>query len=172
TTGSTPLSASGGMRHDHRPRRLGRVRATVPQRTTAARPHRRPRVPARHRRAPRQRRTTTRLRPAHPRTPTDARTTQRPRHLGTHRPARSHRMSTTTTDGLRPGIDETEYHADPALSQSGAKLLLESPARYRWQRDAGEQRRDVFDFGHAAHGKVLGEGRELVIIDADDWRSK
>lgn len=81
-------------------------------------------------------------------------------------------MSTTTTDGLRPGIDETEYHADPALSQSGAKLLLESPARYRWQRDAGEQKRDVFDFGHAAHGKVLGEGRELVIIDADDWRSK
>ena len=31
--------------------------------------------------------------------------------------------------GLYPGIPEAEYFADDALSQSGAKLILDTPAR-------------------------------------------
>lgn len=84
-------------------------------------------------------------------------------------------MSATTTTrapGLYDDIPEPEYHADEALSQSGAKLLLDAPARYRHRMDEGPQHRDVFNFGHAAHAKILGVGLDLVVIDADDWRSK
>lgn len=76
-----------------------------------------------------------------------------------------------TREGLLPGIPEADYHSDPALSQSGAKLLLRSPALYRYRRDNPE-RRDSFDFGHAAHAKVLGVGLEVVVVNADDWRTK
>lgn len=73
--------------------------------------------------------------------------------------------------GLYPDVPEADYHADEALSQTGAKWLLDCPARYRHRKDNPEHR-DAFDFGHAAHAKVLGVGAELVVIDADDWRSK
>lgn len=73
-------------------------------------------------------------------------------------------------------IPENEYHADPvaggSLSCSEAQLLLESPARYRYRKLAGEEHRDTFDFGHAVHGLVLGVGREVVVVDAADWRTK
>jgi hypothetical protein len=72
------------------------------------------------------------------------------------------------------------YHADPvpaehggSLSSSGAKLLLppSCPAIYQWSR-THPTFSDAFDFGHAAHAKVLGAGAEIVAVDADDWRSK
>ena len=74
--------------------------------------------------------------------------------------------------GLVYDVPEAQYHADPALSQSGAKLLLDCPAKYRHRMDTGPQVKDEFDFGHAAHAKVLGVGLDVVVIDADDWRTK
>jgi hypothetical protein len=76
-----------------------------------------------------------------------------------------------------PGIYEMtseEYHAHPALSCSGARRLLppSCPALFKWERDNGTAPKRVFDFGHAAHRMVLGEGNKLVIVDADDWRTK
>lgn len=78
-----------------------------------------------------------------------------------------------------PGIydvPEAEYHADPvdggSLSSSEAKLLLDSPARFRWRRDHGEEHRDTFDFGHAAHGLVLGVGRQVEVFEYDNWLTK
>jgi hypothetical protein len=71
-----------------------------------------------------------------------------------------------------------EYHADPvpggSLSSSGARLLLppNCPAKFRHDQDHGQQHKAVFDFGQAAHLMVLGEGPEIVIVDADDWRTK
>jgi hypothetical protein len=75
--------------------------------------------------------------------------------------------------GIHKQLDEATYHAHPALSASGAKLLLppSCPALYKWQRDHPVHR-DVFDFGTAAHTKVLGIGPEFAIINADDWRGK
>ena len=35
--------------------------------------------------------------------------------------------------GIHADVEEIAYHADPAFSQSQAKVLLESPARYRWR---------------------------------------
>lgn len=61
-------------------------------------------------------------------------------------------------------VAEGEYHADPALSRSGAKLILRSPKHFR---EAPRRVKRAFDFGHAAHKEILGEGAEVVEIPAD-----
>jgi PDDEXK-like domain of unknown function (DUF3799) len=80
-----------------------------------------------------------------------------------------------------PGIynlDDDVYHGDPledgSLSSTGARKLLppSTPAHYRWWADHGEEHRAVFDFGQAAHAKVLGVGRETVVVDAKAWTTK
>lgn len=84
----------------------------------------------------------------------------------------------TRPDGLHPDVPEVEYHADPALSQSGAKLLLppSTPKHYEWARKHPKTT-TAFDHGHAAHKKVLGVGAEIVVpTDKDgvayvEWRS-
>ena len=81
---------------------------------------------------------------------------------------------------MEPGVypmTHAEYLADPvpggSLSSSGARMLLppSCPALYRYRQDHPEHK-DVFDFGTAAHGEVLGTGPEIAIIDAPDWRTK
>jgi hypothetical protein len=76
--------------------------------------------------------------------------------------------------GVYDGIPPEQYHANPALSASGAKLLLppSCPALYKWQRDHPPESKPVFDFGHAAHGAVLGCGDPVTIVEADNWRTK
>lgn len=80
--------------------------------------------------------------------------------------------------GYPPGvysIPEDDYFADPALSCSGAKLLLppSCPELFKWRQDhPGSGHKDVFDFGSAAHKMVLGAGPELDIIQADNWQTK
>jgi hypothetical protein len=75
-------------------------------------------------------------------------------------------------------VDADTYHADPvaggSLSSSGARKLLppHCPARYRWERDNPPPPRPHFDIGHAAHRLVLGDGPDIVVIDAEDWRTK
>jgi hypothetical protein len=88
-----------------------------------------------------------------------------------------------TTVITQPGVYDLPadvYHADPvppelggSLSSSGAKLLLppSCPAIFDWAR-THPTHSDAFDFGHAAHAKVLGAGGEIVAVDADDWRTK
>lgn len=73
---------------------------------------------------------------------------------------------------LHDDINEQDYHADrDSLSVSGAKILIKSPAKFRWQQD-NPVHKDAFDFGHAAHAKVLGVGAEVVAIDVDSKRGK
>lgn len=73
-------------------------------------------------------------------------------------------------------IPSAEYHGDTtSLSHSGAKLLLppSTPAHYKYRIDhPPEPTKRAFDFGHAAHRFVLGEGEDIVPVDADDWRTK
>lgn len=68
------------------------------------------------------------------------------------------------------------YHADPveggSLSSSGARRILECPARFRYEQDHPRVATKAFDLGHAAHAMVLGVGPELVVVDAADWRTK
>lgn len=69
--------------------------------------------------------------------------------------------------GFHSGVPEADYHADrESLSVSGAKVLLKAPALFRWQQD-NPVHKDVFDFGSAAHERVLGIGPELVVFEYD-----
>lgn len=90
----------------------------------------------------------------------------------------------------RLGITEVDYHSDklpfedrrPSLSNSIAKVLLDkSPAhahamhpRLGGARDLVHTPAtlDTFDKGKLAHALLLGAGPEIVVIDADDWRTK
>jgi len=75
-------------------------------------------------------------------------------------------------------IPEDYYHADPipggSLSSSGARKILppSCPAIFRHEQLHGQQHRPVFDFGHAAHKRVLGVGAPICVVDAPDWRTK
>lgn len=74
--------------------------------------------------------------------------------------------------GLHDGIEEQEYHTHTgSLSHSGAKLILRSPAHYRWSIDHPVYK-DVFDFGSAAHARVLGVGSEIVVHEYDAEKVK
>lgn len=85
-----------------------------------------------------------------------------------------------TAPAAGPGITEPgiyqmtneEYHADRgSLSSSGARLLLppSCPALFRHAQDNPQEPKKTFDLGNAAHKLVLGEGPDLVQIDADKW---
>lgn len=77
------------------------------------------------------------------------------------------------TAQLIDAMPELTYHAHPALSSSGAKRIIQTcPAVFKYERDNGRPEKRAFDFGHAAHGLVLGVGEPLVVVDAEDWRSK
>ena len=90
----------------------------------------------------------------------------------------------------RPGIYDIpaeQYLADPvkggSLSSSGARRLLppSCPALFRHEQQHGRPGKTDFDFGHAAHKRVLGVGAELVVVqkvtkdkttvDAEDYRT-
>jgi hypothetical protein len=67
------------------------------------------------------------------------------------------------------GMDEATYHARPELSSTEARLILDSPAKFRWAKDhppliAPSKK---FDVGSAVHAKVLGTGYEAVEIPDD-----
>lgn len=71
-------------------------------------------------------------------------------------------------------MSEAEYHANPALSSSGARKLLppSCPALFRYEQDNPPEPKAVFDLGHAAHKMVLGVGPEVVRSPFDDFRTK
>lgn len=75
-----------------------------------------------------------------------------------------------TEPGLYPELTNTQYHADPALSASGAKDILQAPAIYKHHREHPVHK-DVYDFGSLVHTLVLRDETEaVVVVDADSWR--
>lgn len=90
-------------------------------------------------------------------------------------------MSAEITERGVYDLDSESYHRDPvperlggSLSASGSKKLLppNCPAVFDYLRHHPQPHKDVFDFGHAAHARVLGIGAEIVAVDATDWRTK
>lgn len=83
-----------------------------------------------------------------------------------------------------PGVHELsdeEYFggelARTSLSQSGAKELLDCPAKFRWNQQHPSPPKREFDIGHAAHQLVLGAGPELVLfpgtgVNPEAWQKK
>lgn len=84
----------------------------------------------------------------------------------------------TEAPQVAPGVYDIPaelYHADPipggSLSSTGARKLLDCPAKFKHEQDNPPEPKKVFEFGTAAHKLVLGEGPDLVLIDADEWRT-
>lgn len=76
-----------------------------------------------------------------------------------------------------------EYHADPcivpSLSSSIAQVMLHESPRKAWHchpklnPDYREQHDGKFDIGTAAHAVLLeNDESNIVIVDAEDWRTK
>jgi hypothetical protein len=65
------------------------------------------------------------------------------------------------------------YHSDPvpggSLSSTGARRLLDCPARFRYLLDHPQPYKPAFEFGTAAHTVLLGDGPELVVVEGDRW---
>ena len=78
-----------------------------------------------------------------------------------------------TKPGLYPDLGEEDYRAHVDwLSVSGAKKLLPPSCPAKFKALLGvEEHRPQFDVGKAFHAAVLGNGSEVVVVDADSWRS-
>jgi hypothetical protein len=80
------------------------------------------------------------------------------------------------------GMTDVEYHADPvlggSLSSTGARTLAtRTPAHFHYERRHGRPDKGEFDFGRAAHARVLGKGGDIVVIlgsgkDKNAWVTK
>lgn len=64
-------------------------------------------------------------------------------------------------------MPEAEYHARPELSSTGARRILDSPARFRYYEDNPQPHKAVFDLGTAAHTKILGVGASIIECPAE-----
>lgn len=63
---------------------------------------------------------------------------------------------------IRLNMPEHEYHAHPALSSTGARRILESPAKFDYWRSHPQPGKQSFDVGTAVHTKVLGIGAGTI----------
>jgi hypothetical protein len=86
-------------------------------------------------------------------------------------------MTTVAEPAILNGVYDIpadEYHASPALSSSGAKKLLHPscPAIFEYEREHGQERKQEFDFGTAAHTLLLGSGPQPYVVDADNYQTK
>lgn len=87
-----------------------------------------------------------------------------------------------TEPGLYPDFPTDAYHADPcpgaSLSSGVARTLLDCSPLHAWtahpRLNPGwkPDERSLFDFGACAHAILLGKGRDIAVIDAEDWRTK
>lgn len=64
-------------------------------------------------------------------------------------------------------MPEREYHSRGELSSTGARRLLDSPARFRYWEDHSQPAKAAFDLGSAAHTKILGVGANTVEYPAE-----
>lgn len=83
--------------------------------------------------------------------------------------------TTDLSHGLRYDMPDRDYHAaHDWLSASGIKKLIppSTPAHFKAAMDEGEEHKATFDLGKAFHAKVLGAGEGVVVVDADNWRTK
>lgn len=67
-------------------------------------------------------------------------------------------------EGIVYGLPENEYHAPvDELSSTGAKLLNESEAKFKYQvLDKNRAHKAAYDLGSAVHAKVLGVGSQIM----------
>lgn len=82
--------------------------------------------------------------------------------------------------GAYDDIDEGDYHSERlslgglgrTLSASGAKALLEDPAKFAYERAHPKVSSKAMDTGSIAHTLVLGRGAEVVVVPSENWLKK
>ena len=84
--------------------------------------------------------------------------------------------------GIYFNVPVADYFQDacpvPSLTQSIAKVLLDRSASHAWQAHPRLNPNFVrddptkFDLGNLAHALLIGRGKSIAVIDADDWRTK
>lgn len=85
---------------------------------------------------------------------------------------------TITDPGVYADLPADVYHADPvpggSLSSSGARRLLppSCPAVFEYERRNPRLSTEEMELGTAAHKLVLGDGPQIVRVEADSWRTK
>jgi len=83
--------------------------------------------------------------------------------------------------GFFPDMTAAKYHADPcpapSLSSSIAKIMLDQSPRHAWHAHPrlglvaeDEEPTRPQQIGTAAHKLILGRGRDIVRIEAPDYR--
>lgn len=78
----------------------------------------------------------------------------------------------TGVEGVVEDLPDRVYHSDvETLSSTGARKILHSPARFKWDIDHPSPYKRQFEIGHAAHTLILGTGSDIEVIDAPDWRA-
>lgn len=92
------------------------------------------------------------------------------------------KAATTLRPGIHLDIAAADYFADPcpspSFTQSIGKLLIDrSPAHARLAHprlnpDFDPDDATKYDIGNIAHRLLIGRGKELAVIEADDWRTK
>ena len=79
----------------------------------------------------------------------------------------------TGVEGVVEDLPDRVYHSDvETLSSTGARKILRSPARFKWDLDHPSPYKRQFEIGHAAHTMVLSAGAAIERIDADSYRTK
>lgn len=93
-----------------------------------------------------------------------------------------HPDDTPLAEGIHLGIPAEQYHSDPclepSLSSSVAKILLNHSPRHAWESHPvlnpayQPDKSNAMDYGTIAHELLLKRGAGMVVVEADDWRSK
>src|SRR4051812_46738879 len=91
-------------------------------------------------------------------------------------------MFKITAPGIYLDVAANDYHADPcpapSLTQSVAKILLAKSPLHAWHAhprlNPDYQHNDdtKFDVGNIAHKMLLGRGKQIEVLEFDDWRTK
>lgn len=84
--------------------------------------------------------------------------------------------------GIYIDVPTQDYFADPcpapSLTQSVAKVLIDQSPLHAWHAhprlnpDYQHDDDRKFDVGNIAHKLMIGRGKDIVVIDFDDWRTK
>lgn len=64
--------------------------------------------------------------------------------------------------GVQLDYPEHLYHQRPELSSTGARQILDSPARFDWARKNPQPHKEAFSLGTAIHTKILGVGAGII----------
>lgn len=82
-----------------------------------------------------------------------------------------YRLSDPQLVEIDPHLSNHDYHSLPSLSSTGAKLVLEAPAKYAYSREQPKTSTASMQLGTAVHSAVLEDGEDMEVVEASSWRT-